>query len=190
MKRTLKILSLISLWCYLSYGDEVYLRNGQILRNCHVADTTESKVRIETSTGIRTFPLVVIDKIVKSSYDPQKPTFVQNEDGSLQTLDSTKVVSHEDSQALTIVSPLPIETASTTYPNLYLLPVSFVSFGLAWDYLQTASEIQDSPDNSIKNRKTVLGVVFLAAGVINTVFALKTVEVKASSNSLGLVYHF
>jgi glutaredoxin len=185
MKRSLFVLFLISLWCNLAQCDEVYFRNGQILRNCHVADTSESKVHIVTSTGIRTFPLVVIDKIVTGSYDPKRPTIVQNQDGTMQTLDSAKVLTHEQIQAIINASPLPGELTSTTYPNIYLLPVSAIAFGLTYIEFKLQLESGDW-----KPEPTILGTTFLVAGIVNTVFALKTVEVRATSNSVGMIYHF
>jgi hypothetical protein len=190
MKMTIGIVFLS--WLFISnvYCDDVYIRNGQILRNCHVIETTSTKVRIITSGNERIIPLVTIDKIVISPYDPSKPTIVQNLDGSFQNIDTTKILSHDDAQSNIGIPQSNNQQVTVSYPNMYLLPLSFVAFGLAWDYFQDASLIDGSSAQSMKTRKTILGWTFFTAGILNTAFVLKVVEIKSTSSSLSLVYHF
>ncbi len=202
MKLVSRIICICCIVVSLAHGDDVYFRNGQILRNCRVIETTESKIKVSTSINERTFPRITIEKIVSKPYDPDKPTIVQNQDGSFQSLDTTRAVTPDELQSYISVPKVTGQELTTTHPNIYLLPMSVVALGLAWDYFQDVSQLNQSIDSykksnsdtsemeSARNRKTVLGITFLAAGVINTVFALKTVEVKATSSSLGLVYHF
>ncbi len=202
MKIIAKLLLFSCLFISLVYSDDVYIRNGQILKNCHVIDTTNAKVKIIVSGKERLFPLVSIDKVILSPYNQNNLSIVQNQDGSFQNIDTVKVLSREDVQPIVIAPKIYNQEVNVTYPNIYLLPLSFIALGLAWDYFEDVSQLNQSIDfykkyngdtsdlESARTRKTILGITFIAAGVLNTVFALKTVEIKASSNSLSLVYRF
>ena len=172
-------------------ADDVYLKGGQVIKNCQVKDTVNNRVRIITTQREVSFSIYSISRIVVSQFVPNVET--------------------EISGATNINAPenlAPSSTINYDYPNAMLLPVSAVAFGLAWDYFAQVSDIQNAIDanNNLasqtkiqidnsnlqnqKTRKTILGVTFLAAGVINTVFALKRVEVTATNNSIGLAYKF
>lgn len=89
-------------------------------------------------------------------------------------------------------------------PYLYMLGISAASFVLAWDYITQASDIQDQIDfykalnktlkatystttlEKSKSRKTIVGVVCLAAGVASTIFAFQDVEIRTDFQSISL----
>jgi len=100
------------------------------------------------------------------------------------------------------------------YPNLIWLSVSAISAVIAWDAFSDVGDIQDnidvieqnriaqkailgidvSPDNSryesAKARKSVLGVISLAAGIASFSYSIQSVEIKSDGKSLSLAYHF
>lgn len=90
-----------------------------------------------------------------------------------------------------------------TYPNVKLLPISFIAFALTYDYLKEASEIKKviedleelniKPEKSLKRkmeRKITLGYIFLGTGVINTFISFNRIELYAEPNELWLSYKF
>jgi endonuclease YncB( thermonuclease family) len=97
--------------------------------------------------------------------------------------------------------------------------LSVVSLGLSWDFLAEASDLNDlansidkqleqaranhSPQDLIaslvneksnaessKTRKSIIGWSCLVVGVVNVFFSFETVEVKAKTNALTLLYKF
>jgi len=91
---------------------------------------------------------------------------------------------------------------SYTYPNIRLLPLSIVAFGLAWDYYSDVSQLNESIDffnkykadvsalETARTRKTILGTAFLIAGIYNLFVSFDRVEVNATQNSLSVMYRF
>ena len=91
-----------------------------------------------------------------------------------------------------------------SYPYRVLLPISLVWAGLAWDNLSDMSSINSTINvfnklgydisdlKSQKNRKLIIGIACIYAGVVNAIFSLTSVEVQVmqQSQSLSLVYHF
>lgn len=108
-----------------SFADDVFLRNGQVIKNCKVLDTVETRVRVYTTQRERIIPLVSIVSIIIAPFD------------------STK-----ESEVVTFgVLPEPSTNASLityNYPNILLLPVSAVALVLAWDYFAQASDLTDA----------------------------------------------
>ena len=77
-------------------------------------------------------------------------------------------------------------------PYLPLLAVSAALAYQTYDYIKKASEVtgDDEKSKEIKTRYIVGGIVFGAAAIINTIFALKKVKVTGTNNSIGLSYNF
>jgi len=206
MRTTLIITALLALLLFTARADDVRFRNGQTLKNCLVLDTLGSRIKVKTSDGDRLFPLTSIDNILKSQFDSTQTSMVQNRNGSTQTL--IQVEQPFDVNIQTRSQHIYVPEKHYDYPNSILLPLSAVAFGLAWDYFSQAGDIQDAIDanNSLasalkiqidnsrlesqKSRKSILGVTFIAAGILNTVFALRRVEVTTTNNSIGLSYKF
>jgi hypothetical protein len=88
------------------------------------------------------------------------------------------------------------------YPNINLLPVSIISFALAYDNFSEISQLDKAIDNfkilkldtseleSTKGKKMLLGGIFILIGVANLGFVAQEVEIKAMHNSLSIVYNF
>lgn len=176
--------------------DEIYLKNGSIIKNVVVKDTLENKLQFVTSSGdgfdhcCRSILLSRIDSVVRKPFDKYKPSGIENENNF-------------PSQSETRLFQEPVQPPrSLSYPNIILLPVSILSFGLAWDYFEQVDDIGETIDNfkkvqsntssleTTKSRKTILGIGFLIVGVLNTVISLQSVEVNASENSIKLSYKF
>ncbi|MBW7888130.1 MAG: hypothetical protein H3C35_07195 [Bacteroidetes bacterium] len=206
---THKILILIILILSGSRADDIRLRNGQTLKNCIVVDTVGTKIVINTSEGQKNLPLTTIDAIIISEFNPLKDTYLINPDGSTKTLKRFE----QPDGAKTQISKPEFATKGNipkkySYPKIYLIPVSIITFGLAWDYFVQIGDIQDvidlqnkleeqtkiKIDNSAlisqKSRKTILAITFLTAGIVNTIFAFEKVEIIATNNSVGLSYKF
>ena len=91
------------------------------------------------------------------------------------------------------------EKKQLVYPNIKLLPISFIAFALSYDYLKDANELQDNidklsdPPKSLKRKKTRLtsmGTIFLVSGIINTFISFNRIELYAEPNELWLSYKF
>lgn len=95
------------------------------------------------------------------------------------------------------------EKRQYTCPNLKLLPISFITFALTYDYFKEASEIKKviedleelnvKPEKSLirkMNRKNTFGYIFLGAGIINTFISFNKVELHVEPNELWLSYKF
>lgn len=95
------------------------------------------------------------------------------------------------------------EKKTYAYPNLKLLPISFIALALTYDYLMEASEIKKvigdleklniKPEDSLKSkmeRKEILGYIFLGTAIINTFISFNRVEVNANLNELWISYKF
>jgi hypothetical protein len=206
MRTTLNITILLAFVLSNAQADDIRFRNGQTLKNCLVLDTLGTRVKIKTSEGERLFPFSTIDEIVKSAFDSSRTSYILDADGS--PISTKRAEQPSNIEIQTPTDHTYISEKAYTYPNTFLLPLSAIALGLAWDYFAQVSDIQDAIDasnksasqsnvqidnsnlESEKTRKTILGVTFLAAGIINTVFAFKRVEVTATSNSIGLSYKF
>ena len=89
-------------------------------------------------------------------------------------------------------------------PYLPLLALSAVSFALAWDFFSQSSDIQNAIDldkkllpngdysdlESSKTRKTIIGIVSVAAGIVITIFSFEEVQVKTDLHSFTVSYRF
>lgn len=184
MKTILSLLFLVVSFRAGSLADDVFLRNGQAIKNCRVLDTLDSRVRIYTTQRERILPLASIASITLAPFDSTKETEIVTFGGLLP---------ERSPNASTVIYD---------YPHLYLIPITAIAVVLAWDNFSDASDLSNAIDEakkvnldtskmeSTRNRKTVFGIVALGAGLINTYFALQRVQVKVTSNSVGLTYNF
>lgn len=167
----------------IAHADEIYLKTGFILKNVSIVEkTSDGFVRFRTKNDQQRVRQSDILFIREAEFNPNMPMETGKFDPS-QMPDSL-------SQQLPVVAGA-AGTVIVTHPNLKLLPLSIVAFGLSWDYFTQASDLADIPGaESDKTRKTILGVAFLAAGIANTAISLQTVEVKASPSSIAIAYKF
>ena len=78
-------------------------------------------------------------------------------------------------------------------PNTPLIVVSLALFYLSYDYFDRGSKIGNNLGDEAESEKTKLvvgGAIFLVAGIVNTIFALKSVRIYGNKNSVGLSYNF
>jgi hypothetical protein len=67
----------------LVHCDDLYLKNGQVLKNCLVVGKTERAYRVKTSDRERLISLYSVENIVAAPYDSMSLTVVINPDGSV-----------------------------------------------------------------------------------------------------------
>jgi endonuclease YncB( thermonuclease family) len=117
-------------------------------------------------------------------------------------------------------SPIQMEPTRTivsySRPYLPLLVVGVAAFALAWDNFASVSDIETEIDlvtkqsaalpagsslkkeyedaisrsENVRNRKTIVAIACIAAGLVTTVFSLKQVEVRTDFQSLSVGYNF
>jgi endonuclease YncB( thermonuclease family) len=90
------------------------------------------------------------------------------------------------------------------HPYRFMLTISALSCVFAWDNFASASDIQNSIDLQKKTnknfnssdleeqrtRKVIVGITGLAIGIVATIISFTSVEIKTTSNSIGLSFHF
>lgn len=211
MERSLLILFAalsISPLSRVAKADDLYLNTGWTMKNVRVIDTVRSGsdlfLRVEEKNGVHRIPLGAIMRITIAPVDAAlgSPVFVD----SLGHRDQARSPSVEIRKPESPVLAKP--DYKVRYPNMKLLPVTFIAVALSWDFFAQASDIGDAIDannqtaallkitadnsslQSQETRKTILGVTFLLAAVANTVLCFGDVEVIPASNSLTLAYHF
>jgi|GEM_PF-2512513 len=187
MKNLLLITTMIFIAFAWLKADDVYLQKGYVVRNCVVKDTLDNKLVIIANGREYFYDLSVVLKIDLKEYNPSMRTeliSISEELGNKVDMVQNDTQKYEK------------------YPNLILLPISFISFGLAWDYFEDISQLNESIENfnklkfdteeleSTKRRKTILGVTFLVAGLVNTIISFHELEIIAKNNSIGLSYKF
>lgn len=211
LKKLIIILGLLSILCtYYSFAQLgsalIYLKNDSIM-NVSISLIHQRGMLDAQGQGI---PFFAIDSLIT----PDRSIAYQIQDFISQVqikqrdqsyfIDLSTIFPTIKRKLLDDEKTIPLDTLSVnnnsqlgnyTYPNIILLPISVIAFGLAWDYFEDVSILQKykSPSSewkSAKTRKTILGVAFALAGVVNTIIAFEKVEVKVSPNSLSFVYHF
>jgi hypothetical protein len=85
---TISILSVLSV--FHLFADDIYLRNGRIIKNCKVIDTADAKVRYETNLGVGTLPLKSISTIISSPFDPLLKTTLEGSFSHVQENENTQ----------------------------------------------------------------------------------------------------
>ena len=90
------------------------------------------------------------------------------------------------------------------YTNLKLLPLSFLSFALSYNFFSEAADVQSSIDEiknitittdtsqfeSRRDRYYVMGSICAVIGLVNTFISLKPIEVRVDQNSVNMSYAF
>jgi len=218
MKKLIIILGLLSILCtYYSFAQLgsalIYLKNDSLM-NVSISLIHQRGMLDAQGQGI---PFFAIDSLITPdrSIAYQIQGFIsqvqikQRAQGYF--IDLSTIFPTIKRKLLDDEKTIPLDTLSVnnnsqlgnyTYPNIILLPISVIAFGLAWDYFEDVSQLSETIDQfqklkldtskleSSKTRKTILGVAFALAGVVNTIIAFEKVEVKVSPNSLSFVYHF
>ena len=174
MKKIMAFL-LILLFIIPLSGENIILKNGTKIVNVQIVKTNEHWVFYQMSNGKKTkVSQKAIAKIDKIPFNPEAPS-------KLIEPDISKII------------PSLKKQEATYYPNLKLLPVSFISFALGYDYYKQAQGLKDASlakIKTLKRRKEILCGIFFTAGIINTFFIFKRVKIKASPTQISLSYKF
>lgn len=197
MKKSMLIILLVVTFTLIAdekyYTDEIFLKNGNYYWGEIIGKKGEF-VYIKNPDTCYKIQKGGIKKIVKNGKDVS--------DGYFDRID---FMSEIPEKFEIVVSDFghdynPSETRNT-YPNMHLLPLSFLCFAIAWDSFADANNISDVIDavpagvdssdlKSDKIRKNFVGGAALVAGIFNTMYCFERIEVKASPNSLTLNYKF
>lgn len=139
---------------------------------------------------------VIEGKLIKEESDAFSVRF----GGILNIIPKTRITQIDNIEILHIYD----------YPNLKLLPISFIAFAFSWDYFKTAGDINDTIDEIEKaneefpegpwqstsdlkgerDRKIIMGSLCILTGLINTYFSLERIEVETKVNYIGLRWKF
>ena len=202
MKKYLLLIALTS----ITLCDDLYLKSGVVFRNISVTDTTDGYIRIKlVPTSFRTFPLSAVEKLDPVKFD----SLYESGFGRWKDLDPiVSAPSQKPSEPV-----IRKRGAKYEYPNLKLIPVSIISFAFCYDYFSSASNLTETTPpitgvaaidaaakdaankanetiSSTKSRYNIIGAMFLAAGIINTVFVFEKIEIKTDGQQLTMAYIF
>ena len=160
------------------FAEDIYLKNGTVYFNAKIIDKNDKFITITINEGRANIALSDIVQIINTPYDPAKPSYVN------------------------LGKPQYEETNKTIISQKHFLVVAALAGFLAWDYFQSASDIQSTIDQykkielntddleSQKTRKTVLGVVSAVGCIAALYFSFKEVEIKANPNKVTVSYNF
>ena len=175
VKYALTIILMVS----IARAEDIYLRNGTVVRNARVVEANAQHVRFYFRKEIRT---VSRDKVyrIEGNWDPQKTTFIEDRQG----------------KQLPDIRPIRKERRNINY-----LPVALISLGLSWDFLAEANDIDKTieglPDGIEKDRldgsqgrKRILGFTFLGIGVGALFYSFLEVPVYPTANGVALTIRF
>lgn len=140
-------------------ADNIHLKNGTILVNVRILEETKEWIRVETSESISRISTNNIKRIDRTPYIEGK--------------------------ASRLLNASPGMTAHAEYPNLRLLPISFIAGALAWSEIAEIGEYRKA-DIKVPIRKYILSGLFMLAGIVNTAIAIDRVELEAETNRLTL----
>ncbi|NUN68863.1 MAG: hypothetical protein HUU02_04035 [Bacteroidetes bacterium] len=194
-----KIVILIFVLSCVGLADEVYLKTGYVIKNVTVKDTVNNFVVLSSRDGDKRIVLSQILKIVLSNVDI-------NSGPSMEVFEE-KMVQRSFAQTNEKNEPILV-----TYerPRIGMASISIIAALLAYDNFDQSSNLQTEIDrmNSLntgsgisvsfdtshyeseKSKRIALGVAYSIVAIVNLVYSLEKVEVKASSNSIGMAYHF
>lgn len=213
------------------HADDIYLKNGTIIHNVKVVGQKElfgnMVVLYLFNAKENMVPFNTVYKIEPVPFDDalqswrSKPA-VDSIQSVMSREDSVKLIFKKfDRDVVTETKPTQTEQIKTilnpqySRPNIHLLAVSALSFGLAWEFFTRAGEYQDVIDfnndlanvfntafnttnirannsglETAKTRMIILGIVSIGAGLATTVYALKQIEIKSNGASLSIAYNF
>lgn len=172
MKLIISIVVILTVSIFANNPTDIKTNFG-IWKNVQIIDSTDTYYIVKTSEGNRRVYKDAIIKIYYSSYDSTKESSL-----ILDKFENTNINYETDPQY--------------EYPNLPMLSLSAALFYLSYDFYDNGSKINGDLNPSAKSEKTkymVGGTIFLIAGIVNTVFSLKSVRVYGDGNRIGLSYN-
>lgn len=156
------------------HADDIYFKNGNILRNVKITDSTDTYYTVQTSAKITTLTKSSIIKIdIKPITDPFVSLMITRD--GVERLESWEF------------QPMALKTEKKEFPNIMLLPAA-ISFGvLAADYFDASSTV---PDTNKKSKYTAYGILFSISAITVLLYSLKNVSVASDGKSISLSYNF
>ena len=200
MQLHLILLFFISL-TLLCYADDISFVGGCKIKNVTILNKTKDILTIKTTDNrIISFENPKIIKITKREVYPHANSIF----GGYNCLHIDPIYQAWEDQYIESF----VDESDYNYPNLFMLPITFIALALTYDAIDNISEINDligefeefdeiidasDPINKLKSKRTkyyVLGAVYLIAGVVNTTFAFEKVRVSPGKNGIKLTYNF
>lgn len=194
-------------------SDDIYLKNGFVIKNAFIKDTVDNYIILEASNGTRRFPVSQILKVVRVDIDPSKGAIMEKFDDALAESNFESIIQNTQKKADSI--KVSSELAPTLYryefPNMKLWPVTIVCIFLAYDNYDQANNIKDILDyaeltqkdvpagypkldlsiyESEISKRRVIAAGFAILAIINTVYASEKVAVKISTQSISMSYNY
>ena len=112
--------------------------------------------------------------------DVESEVYLVRTGGILNKIPKTRITQIDDIEILHIYD----------YPNIKLLPISFIAFGTGYDFFCQYNDLRDLKITKDQNRKLALGIICTIAGIINTYIALDSVYIETKVNYIGLRWKF
>jgi hypothetical protein len=164
------------------------LKNGYVYKNVVVIDTLDNDIKIQFGDLQQSIPINEVRSVVKLSLIPHTRPIMLKED---------------------IQPKKPLQLEQTTYyPNMKLLPVVVLGAAMAWNSLETASQVQDAIDanNQIakllktqidnsalvkaRDRNTIIGYASILSAAITLAICFSDAQVEMSENRLSMRINF
>lgn len=196
----------------LSSADDVYLKNGYVIRNVAVKDTTDNFVNLTSSSSTKRIPLAQLVKIVRLEIDPSEGPRMEKYDDNLAKsyLEETTKNAQSNRDNRDSLLNKNIIYRRYSYPNIKMLPISFVCLLLMYDNFDQVGKLNDAIDLANKNnqgsniiiqvdnsplekektKRTILAVSFGILAIWNTVYSVEKVELKTGPDGVTLSYNF
>jgi hypothetical protein len=190
-------------------ADDIYLKNGKAYYNVTISDSTDNIYILRFyPTGTAKVLKNDIVKLIRKVAVPELGSKFDDADFDIENYLAIKKETELKSkieETLNDKNALPTLLMQKKKVKLtFLLPVSVIAFGLTYDYLKQADNIQSTIDfykkynpntdtgslESEKSRKTVLGVLFGLVGVANTILSFQEVEIYSTPSEIGISYNF
>ena len=216
MVKTIGLVSLL-LFCSSVRADNIYLRHGFALVNCHVKDTVDGYIRVETTDRQRRFALDVVVSIIKKTFDQDHVTKYYIDDREVMPQDYPFAGENDAGALVPLVPDLrgrltPTLRYRETLTRIYLVPVGIAFAALGIDYLSDAGDLQDQIEalnklgkqskldfssqtgslESMRSRKSAIGYICIGVGIISFMYGIipEQVEIKPTGSGLSMRYSF
>ncbi len=181
-------------------ADDIYFKNGCKILNVRVVKFGEQELVIQKSDEKWVkIELPLVDSLSWKAMNSDKSSILENCAEFNRITKSWYDISYNPG-----ILDTPLRTPSEKRPYIYLLPVSVIAFALAYDYYDQGRDLSDfigqlehdyvgNSETDLKaqmNQKYIISGILVVAGLVNTYFAIKPIEIVAKDNMMGITYHF
>lgn len=175
-------------------ADDIHFNSGNIFKNVEIMDSTESKIIVNTTYGIREIPKKTICKIIRKPFNPEiESEYVDSPVDELELIQSDDYA-YDNTESYLKVKPI-------------FLFNSALSFLVCWDFFKDANDINKTIEdleelsNNIPNaefdksdlvaqrkRKKIIGFALAVSGIVNLFEPFDKVRVATYLKSINLSY--